>query len=485
MSTETTQTSPTSRESRSIREQFTANRLTRGAWLCWASVFTIGAAIFHMMSALAQIPQSLLLTVVLLIFALIQIVIAFTIVVMPASRLVIIVAIIDAMVVLLWIIAHTIGLPIGLTTWRPELLSTVDYFTPIMEGLAVLFLLRLVLRRPRTKQPKAWRTILATVPAILLVALVTWPTGLGWLGVAPAVSEAWLPISSTVHIAAGQTAAVDYCNLGVNGSPLAINISEPAAQAQRPAPMVFYIHGGEGITGYRQLSLDQDASYFIHLRGELLNRGFVVGSLDYGLAPLYNTRMAIQDVKCAVRFLHAHASDLGIDPQRVGVYGSSEGGYLSAVLGTIGSQAGFDVGPYQNQSSHVNAVVDMWGFTDLTNFSGSPSWFNSIKAINGGGNGKLSPTALVSARGASPLYNVAPSDPPFLIIHGTDDWFIAPHHSIDFAQRLHAAGVPATLVMVKNDGHGLAAPTTGKVESPTPDALVQMIYSFFVKTLAS
>lgn len=485
MNTEITQPTPSSRELHSTREQLTANRLTRGAWLCWAAVFTIGAAIFHVMSALAQVPQSMLLTVLLFGFAIIQIVIALAIVVVPASRLIIATAIIDAVAVLLWIIAHIVGLPIGLTMWRPELLSSVDYFTPIMEGLAVLFLLRLVMRRPRTKQPRAWRTILATLPAIVLVALVAWPTGLSWLGVAPAVSEAWLPVSSPVHVAAGQTTTLNYCNLGINGSPLAMDISEPAVKTARPAPMVFYIHGGGGFSGYRQLSLDQDARYFIQLRSELLNRGFVVGSLDYGLSPMYNVRNTVQDAKCAVRFLRAHASDLGIDPQRIGAYGTSEGGYITAALGTIGPQAGFDVGQYQNQSSDLNAAVDMWGFTDLTNFSGSPSWINSLAAVNGAKSGKLLPAQLASARGASPLYNVAPNDPPFLIIHGTDDWFIAPHHSIDFAQRLQAVGVPTTLVMVKNDGHGLATPTAGKVESPSPDVLVQMIYSFFVKTLAS
>jgi len=61
-------------------------------------------------------------------------------------------------------------------------------------------------------------------------------------------------------------------------------------------------------------------------------------------------------------------------------------------------------------------------------------------------------------RTISPVSYVASHDPPFLIIHGTDDWFIAPHHSQNFARLLHAAGVPVTLIMVQYDGHGLATP---------------------------
>jgi acetyl esterase/lipase len=83
------------------------------------------------------------------------------------------------------------------------------------------------------------------------------------------------------------------------------------------------------------------------------------------------------------------------------------------------------------------------------------------------------------------MYHVAPGDPPFLIMHGSDDWFIAPHHSQDLAKRLQAAGVPVTLVMIQHDGHGLAAPTSGQVEQPNPGELIQMICNFFVRTLSS
>jgi dipeptidyl aminopeptidase/acylaminoacyl peptidase len=117
----------------------------------------------------------------------------------------------------------------------------------------------------------------------------------------------------------------------------------------------------------------------------------------------------------------------------------------------------------------------MWGPTDLTNFSGSPGW---ISLLGGGG-------TPAQFRNASPLYHVASGDPPFLILHGADDWFIAPHHSQDLAKRLQAAGVPVMLVMIQHDGHGLAMPTAGQVEQPSPPTLIQMIANFFTRTLAA
>jgi acetyl esterase/lipase len=216
------------------------------------------------------------------------------------------------------------------------------------------------------------------------------------------------------------------------------------------------------------------------LRADLLSRGFAVGSIDYGLAPLYKIRDELEQAKCAVRFLRAHASQLGIDPKHIGVYGFSEGGYLAAMLGTVGPKAGYDVGQYLNQSSSVQAVVEISGFTDLTNFSGSPSWVSAIGQGLSGGHGSLA-----RARASSPVYNVAPGDPPFPIIHGTDDWFIAPHHAVELAQRLRAAGVPVKLVLVQHDQHGLDAPTPGQVEKPSPAMLVQMMANFFVRTLGT
>jgi acetyl esterase/lipase len=283
-------------------------------------------------------------------------------------------------------------------------------------------------------------------------------------------------------------ATLEYCRPG--GDPLAIDLSEPVASVARPVPVVFYIHGGEGLIGNRQLTgPDPDSAYFARLRDNLVARGFAVGSIDYRFPPRYGMLDQVVDAKCAVRFLRAHAGELGIDPRRVGVYGVSEGGYLSAMLGLAGPDAGFDRGQYLDESSQVQAVVDMWGPADLTDWTGTGSWVYTLGeglGISRQGTALRADQAPARARPnyASPVSYVTPDAPPFLIIQGADDWFVTPHHSQKLASLLRAAGVPTTLVMVQHDEHGLDAPTPGQVERPTPDELVQMIQDFFVRTLA-
>ena len=519
--------------------------VTRGALLFWAVLMAVGAAAAHGVGVMSPPPRPGLLTALLAGGAVVQLVSALVVVAIPTRRYFVGAMLVEAAALLLWFFARGTGLPIGATTWRPETLGVQDLFLPAMEGvsaffllcllgrtwvtaprglrivvralpfvfvvgllilaglhsalttivlvvfvfttgfptsvealfvpavalLAALMLLRLVFPRLRTLTPGAGRTSLASLPALLLVSLLTWGSS------ATAADRGWFPMSATVSAPAGQTSTLAYCSPG--GSPLALDLTEPAAGATRPAPVAIYIHGGEGLVGDRVLT-GSEAPYLMRLRSDLVSRGFVVGSLDYRLAPGFKITNEVEDAKCAMRFLRANAVRLGIDPGRIGVYGDSEGGYLTAMLGTTGPQAGFDVGQYLDQSSRIEAGVDMWGPTDLTNFSGSPSWISAIGAGLSDRNLKL-----FQARAISPLNDVAPGDPPFLIIHGTADWFIAPHHSQDFAQRLKAAGVPETLVMVQNGGHGLDAAPTGEVQQPGPNALVQMMARFFVQTLGS
>lgn len=537
-----------------------ANRIKRGAFLYWAALLTLSAAIVHFLAMLFQTPSSGLLTAFILIGAGIQAISAFSVIIWPARRVLIAAGIVDGLALLLWLLAHTTGVPVGFTLWRAESPAITDMWLPIMEGSAAFFffslaartwtalgrpwrviltalpymflagllifmtvkqvgtalfmvalftstgtipdsleviflpacglvalflLLRLVFPRLRAQTPRAALVSLSLLPVLLITSLLSWPAM-----TLSAPNAVWFPASpaSTISAPAGQMTTLEYCAPG--GDPLAMDLSEPAATFARPVPVVFYMHGGEGLIGNRQLAGGPDGVYFIRLRSELLARGFAVGSIDYRFPPLYTMLDQVADAKCAVRFLRAHAHELGIDPQRIGVYGVSEGGYLSAMLGLTGPDAGFDKGQYLDQSSRVQAVVDMWGPTDLTDWRGTPSWVYTLGeglGISRQGTALRADQVPANRRPnyASPVSYVTPDAPPFLIIQGADDWFITPHHSQKLASLLQAAHVPTTLVMVQHDEHGLAAPTPGQVEQPSPDQLINMIEAFFVKTLAA
>ena len=155
-------------------------------------------------------------------------------------------------------------------------------------------------------------------------------------------------------LGAGQPGHIRYCN------NQKARITEPAI-LHGPAPAAVYVHGGSWVSG------DYDTGGFIinRIGPALAARGFVVVSLNYRLGPHDHWPAQIVDVKCAIRYLRANARRFHIDPNAIGAWGQSAGGHLVALLGTAGPSAGWDVGAYRNESSGVQAVVDMAGPSDL------------------------------------------------------------------------------------------------------------------------
>ncbi|HKF78305.1 MAG TPA: alpha/beta hydrolase [Candidatus Dormibacteraeota bacterium] len=454
-----------------MRSFETGSWLRRGALLTSGAVLTLGAAVIHLAGSPARLAESPLLGAGTAVLGLAQAALAVAAVVRPARRVVLAGAVVNAGAVLLWAAGHTIGLQVGLTLWRPEPLSIPDLVLPAVEAAAALVLVLAAARAPRPRAPRAWATALALVPTVLLTAILTTAGALG------APDDTWLPVGDTVTLPAGHTTTLTYCS--PNGIPLAMDVTVPAAAEGRPAPAVLYVHGGGWFEGDRQpggfgASLaGQDGALFVPLRDELSRRGFVVAAIDYRLVPLHPWPDQIEDAKCAVRFMRAEAHTLGIDPDRIGTWGSSAGGHLVAMLGTAGPSAGFDVGQYLDQSSRVQAVVDMFGPTDLNEMGDSSSFGRLVMQIAFGGASSAEKAA------ASPASHVAPGDPPFLILHGADDVLVRPHHSQDLARRLQAAGAAATLVMVQHTGHSML--TAG--QQPTSDEVVGLVADFFTRTL--
>ncbi|MCI0583230.1 MAG: alpha/beta hydrolase, partial [Chloroflexi bacterium] len=103
---------------------------------------------------------------------------------------------------------------------------------------------------------------------------------------------------------------------------------------------------------------------------DLLENGFTVFAVRHGSSPLFKVPDAVDDVRRAVRFIKANASEWDVDPARLGVFGGSAGGHLSLMLGTTGDDG--DVAatdPVLRGSSRVAAVVAYFPPVDLTGFT--------------------------------------------------------------------------------------------------------------------
>jgi len=253
---------------------------------------------------------------------------------------------------------------------------------------------------------------------------------------------------------------VTYCM--VDGVALKMDVYYPFENRGRFAATMF-VHGGGWSSG------DKAKGAGAADIPALQQAGFLVVSVNYRLAPEYEFPAMIEDVKCAVRSLRAHADEYNLDPNRIGVYGGSAGGHLVAMLGTTDESAGFDVGEYLEYSSRVQAVVDMFGPADLT------------VDFEGGGETVRRAFGSFDLALASPVTYVSADDPPFLILHGEEDALVPIAQSEELLAKLQAADVQVELVPVANAGHGFK-PVDGEI-SPVREEISQMIVAFFEETL--
>lgn len=214
----------------------------------------------------------------------------------------------------------------------------------------------------------------------------------------------------------------------------------------KPMPAIIYIHGGGWQAGSKQSGLQQSVA--------LAMGGYFAVTIDYRLSGQAKFPAAVDDCKNAVIFLREHAEELGVDPKRIGVWGHSAGGHLSALLGTSGDIAAFSATSKGdknfNQSAAVQCVVDISGPVDLTgDVEGNPigTWL-----------GGTPDQRAELAKRASPLTYIDANDPPVLIVHGTADGLVKIRHAEMFEKALKAAKVNVEYLPVEGAGHGIIQP---------------------------
>jgi acetyl esterase/lipase len=270
------------------------------------------------------------------------------------------------------------------------------------------------------------------------------------------------PTPSKAHVWAG-TVQKDLIYGVAEGVDLKLDLYFPNRIGSKLLPAVLYVHGGSWVSGDK-------AGTFAEIE-ELVRRGYLVASVNYRLAPQWKFPAQIEDVKCAVRYLRAHAAEYHLDPNRIGAYGASAGGHLVALLGTTDSSAGMEgKGGYPEYSSRVQAVIDSFGPTDFTLYGAK------LHPRNKDVFGAASLDDPIIAR-ISPLTYVSKDDPPFLILHGDKDEMVVLKHSENLVDKLKNEGVPASLVVVKNAGHGFNQP--GVEVSPSFTEVLSLIGNFF------
>jgi len=224
-----------------------------------------------------------------------------------------------------------------------------------------------------------------------------------------------------------------------------LDLSLPDRPSSAPRPALVVVHGG----GWR--GGDKRAGVFAQLPFEYAQHGYVSISINYRFAAEGSIATCVEDAKCAVRWLRAHAKEYNVDPRRIGGFGNSAGAHLVAMLGLAGKQAGLEGdGPYQDQSSMLDAVCAAATPTDFGNW-GARGDTGTVSKILGGDQA----TAAARARLLSPVTYAHATAPPFLLIHGNADKTVPFSQADSLIKALRAAGAKrATLLIVDGAEHG-------------------------------
>lgn len=216
-----------------------------------------------------------------------------------------------------------------------------------------------------------------------------------------------------------------------------------------PFPLVFWIHGGGWHSGDKLES-------GIHLALKFLPKGFALASVNYRLTADSAFPAQIEDCNAALAYLRHRADSFLIDPDRVGTLGHSAGAHLAALMACTGKDKRFSSDPLA--SLRVQAAV-CWAIPadldrDRGKWPASSMMHNPASAPLWG----FFPSKLYDgafARMASPASYVHEDIPPVLIVHGLQDELVPPGQALAFAESLKKAGVPTTIRVVPNRGHGV------------------------------
>jgi len=256
-----------------------------------------------------------------------------------------------------------------------------------------------------------------------------------------ALSQATSP--SMLQIADRYWMQPDVVYAGANNTPLKLDIWYPRDNPN-PTPTLVYIHGGGWIFGTKEGSVYQFLPY--------LERGWRVVNVEYRMAGNSLAPGAVEDTRCALRWIHRNAAQWKFDTSKIVLTGHSAGGHLSLITAMLPKGTPIDNRCYGDEDLRVAAVVNWYGITDVNDLIQGPNLKNYAAMWMGS-----MPNAAEVAKSVSPLTYVRAGLPPVITIHGDKDDVVPYAHATRLHDALAKANVPNKLVTVKGGGHGMFA----------------------------
>jgi len=219
----------------------------------------------------------------------------------------------------------------------------------------------------------------------------------------------------------------------------------------RPVATLILFHGGGWVDGQKERNVLYLLPY--------LELGWAAVNVEYRLGHQAPAPAAVEDARCALRWITNHARDYSLDPTRFVLTGTSAGGHLALITGMLPAGNVFDRQCVVEGNDRWNtatvpelkvaAIVNWFGISDVAALLDGPNaknyareWFGSMS------------NAEQLAKQLSPVNNVRAGLPPIITIHGEND-DVAPYaDSVRLHQLLEKAKVPNELVTIRGRKHG-------------------------------
>ncbi len=218
-----------------------------------------------------------------------------------------------------------------------------------------------------------------------------------------------------------------------------------------PNPTLMLFHGGGWVDGQKERNVFQLLPY--------LSLGWAVINVEYRLARNTPAPAAVEDCRCALRWVAYHAKEYSLDASKIVLTGTSAGGHLSLITGMLPAQSVFDRQcPTDGNSrwreatepkTNVAAIINWYGITDVADLIDGPNakhyameWFGSMRDRED------------LARQLSPLSYVRAGVPPILTIHGDQDDIVPYNQAVKLHAALDKAGAPNQLITLRGRKHG-------------------------------
>jgi len=236
--------------------------------------------------------------------------------------------------------------------------------------------------------------------------------------------------------------------------------------------LTIYLPKGENATktgvvvapggGYQHLAMEKEGEqYALWLNA----RGVAAFVLKYRLGPKYHYPVELEDAQRAIRMVRANAAEYGVDPDRIGMWGSSAGGHLTATAGTkydAGNPQATD--PVDRVSSRPEFLILAY---PVITFEAPYAHTGSRKYLLGDD----PDPALVASLSAET--QVTGDTPPTFLFATTDDRTVPVMNSVMFYEALVKAGVPVEMHLFQHGAHGAGLAATNPQLSVWPDLLIK------------